>query len=170
MQTCSRGDSDTNSAQTKGRRYAAVVHQVAPQPTTGFAFWGSMEQMTNTAKRGSSTVQDTDPSLLLQMVGGDEALLRRIGGLFLDDYADAIERARAALGRADRDTLYSIVHSLKGSASSFGARHLVGMAQEIEKACRAGTLEPIPPLLDAFAAETESLAAALRSQLGSASG
>lgn len=111
---------------------------------------------------------DTHITELLEQMGGDEALLKQVAGLYLADHAPAIARMRAALAAGDRDGLHSVAHSLKGSAAGFGAKAAVAHAQEIEIACRADRLDQARAPVEAFAQALEDLAARLRAALSEA--
>ncbi len=109
--------------------------------------------------------QNLGATRMLDLLGGDAALLRHVGTLFLADYRDALTRLHVALAAVDRDALHSVVHSLKGSAAGFGAVGAVALAQEIEKACRANDLSAVPAIAERFSQEIAALAKLIAAEI-----
>jgi HPt (histidine-containing phosphotransfer) domain-containing protein len=71
-------------------------------------------------------------------------------------FSDLAKRA-AALRLCDRSatTLRKEAHALKGSAATFGFRHVAAAAARLELAARAGDVEQFDPLLDRLLEEAE---------------
>jgi CheY-like chemotaxis protein/HPt (histidine-containing phosphotransfer) domain-containing protein len=98
-------------------------------------------------------------------VMGDEALYRRLLGMFRERETDFVARFRAAGARGDRDAAMRCAHDLKSVAGSLGMPALQHAAAVLEEACRqhadAATLEP---LLRAVQGRLEPVLASLREQ------
>ncbi|MBK8338138.1 MAG: PAS domain S-box protein [Sterolibacteriaceae bacterium] len=109
-----------------------------------------------------------DRESALSNLGGDEELLRQIAEVMLKSYIGQIEDMREALAAGDRDRLYSVAHSLKGSAGNFAAAPTVQAASHLERLCRDGRFESAAPAVEALAQNVESLAEALRQELAAA--
>lgn len=81
-----------------------------------------------------------DKAGALERIGGDEKLLEEIAVLFLQEYPSLLEAAREALRTGDAPALERAAHSLKGSASNFGAYPCVEAAFNLERQARYGDL------------------------------
>jgi HPt (histidine-containing phosphotransfer) domain-containing protein len=103
-----------------------------------------------------------DRSAALSNLGDDVELLHQIADILLNSYRQQIADMRAALERGDHDRLFSIAHSLKGSAGNFAADATVQSAYRLEQMCRDKHLENAAQAVDAVAANLERLADALR--------
>jgi len=65
-----------------------------------------------------------DLAVALRWLGGDQALLRELVGIFVDDGPRRLEALREAMKAADVQQLEQVAHSLKGSAANLGAARL----------------------------------------------
>jgi HPt (histidine-containing phosphotransfer) domain-containing protein len=83
--------------------------------------------------------------LSLARIQGDRNLYHQLLVIFVQTYADAADRLRAALPARCTEA-YRIVHSLKGAAATVGAEQVVIAAAQLETALRAGEL-PLPGFL-----------------------
>jgi len=104
---------------------------------------GGCSMNANRPSQGASVeeqIRQLDESVALSRVGGDFDLLREVVGLFLDDYPQAIEKMRAAVGAHDPSGVEHHAHSLKGSVSTFGAQQAFDAALTLERKGRSGDL------------------------------
>ncbi len=76
----------------------------------------------------------------LQRVDGDRQLLAEVARLFLDEAPRKMIDLRRAVALREAKTLEHVAHSLRGSASVFGAEEMMSAAHELELMARAGTL------------------------------
>lgn len=97
---------------------------------------------------------------------GDNAFLREIVGIFLQDTPQRLTELRTSLAAGDITRFARAAHSLKGSASNLGAVRLSAAAAKLEQLARhegLGNVETHLPAIDAeFAsakAELEALIA-----------
>lgn len=90
---------------------------------------------------------------LLAEAGGDPAVLRRMIELFGEHTFEVLDQMRAAVRRGDTAQLGWHAHTLKGSASLFGAHRAYRLAQEVEAAARSENLSEGARKLDEFKAE-----------------
>lgn len=81
-----------------------------------------------------------DKAGALERIGGDEQLLKEIAALFLQEYPTLLDAAREALRTGNSAALERAAHSLKGSASNFGAYPCVEAAFSLERQARGGDL------------------------------
>ena len=86
-----------------------------------------------------------DAELLHEQVGGDPDLLREIVALFLDDSPRLLGEIRGAAVTGDVDRLMRAAHTLKGSASNFGACELMEAALALETMGRGGDVAGAGP-------------------------
>lgn len=79
-----------------------------------------------------------NPEYLLELTGGDRAVVREILGDFLA--SDAGDRAQlaAAVASGDRDEIQQAAHRIKGAARSIGAADYAAAAAAVEEAAPAG--------------------------------
>ncbi|WP_435022670.1 response regulator (plasmid) [Tundrisphaera sp. TA3] len=95
-----------------------------------------------------------DRAAALERTGGDEALLREIIGLFIDDCPRLLEEIESAIESDNPARLRRAAHTLKGTAGHFGAEDIVDVAARLELAGHA-------PSCRSSAPEVASLLAAL---------
>jgi PAS domain S-box-containing protein len=74
----------------------------------------------------------------LDNVGGDDALYRRMLGLFRDSETDFVQRFHAARAAGDISTAMRAAHDLKSEAGTLGMRALGEAAAALERACSEG--------------------------------
>ncbi len=92
---------------------------------------------------------------------GDEMMLGELIGLFLQNAPEHLEHARAALQADDLPRLARAIHSLKGSASNFGAQYLCEICTRLEAVAREEQKGVSAFLLDAVDYEFQAVARAL---------
>ncbi len=73
-----------------------------------------------------------DQSSLLARLGGDEALMRDVVRLFVDDCPSHLARIRAAIDARSSDRLRAEAHALKGAAANMSATEVVDAAGALE--------------------------------------
>jgi two-component system, sensor histidine kinase and response regulator len=88
-----------------------------------------------------------DRDKLLQVVGGDTAVLRKVILLFLEQTPSLLNRMRAAIGSQDASGLEAAAHTLKGSFAILGAKEACGALGGLEEAGRRGDLTDSAALL-----------------------
>jgi signal transduction histidine kinase/CheY-like chemotaxis protein/HPt (histidine-containing phosphotransfer) domain-containing protein len=98
-----------------------------------------------------------DRTAALHRVGGDEALLNELIGVFFEEYPELAWRLREALARGDMASLREPAHTLKGSLSYLGLSGTAGLAQKIELAIQSDDAAQAADLVDRLMAEIESL-------------
>jgi HPt (histidine-containing phosphotransfer) domain-containing protein len=106
-----------------------------------------------------------DRAAVLENIGGDEALLAEIAGIFIADWPESAARLRAALAAGDAAAIRSAAHSVKGAVGNFSATRAVEAARALEFAGRDGDLAAAPQLLDATIAAVEEVVAALSADI-----
>jgi two-component system, sensor histidine kinase and response regulator len=102
-----------------------------------------------------------DLAAVLDRIGGDEALLREIVGLYFEDEPRLLDEAATALRSRDADLLRRSAHTLKGAVSNFCAPAAWSAAQALESAGRDGRLDDAGALYDALLAELARVREAL---------
>ena len=79
-----------------------------------------------------------DRSVLADLFGDDDATIDRLIGSFVETTRAALADIDQAFDRGDAPSISDIAHRMKGSARMVGARKLAEVAEEIEKAAKAG--------------------------------
>ena len=112
-----------------------------------------------------------DADALRARTGGDDALMKEVVGLFLEDCPDRLDAIRQALEVGDTTGVHRSVHTLKGSAGNFGAPSVIAVAKRLEALAGEGNLEAcrkaFPELEDRVRELTNALAAELKSSRAS---
>jgi CheY-like chemotaxis protein len=103
---------------------------------------------------------------LLERVGGDQELLRRMIRTFLRDVPKRLDQIRRAIQQKQGDRLAFCAHALKGSLSVFDARKAADFCQELEKFGRSGSLADAGKNYDHLKEEIAALEANLRGYAG----
>ncbi len=81
-------------------------------------------------------IRDADRDQALRALGGDEALYRQLLEHFSDEHAETPAKLRRALSRGDQAAAERLLHTLKSSAASLGARALAECCARYEKRVR----------------------------------
>ena len=102
-----------------------------------------------------------DRAVVLDRVGGDEALLREITEIFLAEYPTLLEEIRAAVQAGDPSRLERSAHTLKGSVANFGAAQATRTAYRLERIGREQHLDEAPAALSALELQFSALRPAL---------
>lgn len=105
-----------------------------------------------------------DFDTLSENCDGDRALMRRVIDLFLTDHERQIESLHTAFRERDVERLFSVAHSIRGSAGNFGALQTRAAAQAVEALCRAGRVDEAGPQVEALVLSLRALAQALRAE------
>lgn len=80
-------------------------------------------------------------------VGGDQALLLELVGIFVAEAAARMGELRGSLASQNAKELERVAHSLKGSASILGASELHQVCAELELAGAARRFDVAPDLV-----------------------
>ena len=112
-----------------------------------------------------ATAPAVDPQSLatLRELPGEngENLLQELVQIFFQSGPQALEEIQAALTRSDAPAVAFTAHTLKSSCGQFGAARLQEYCAALEKAGRAGHLEPMTELLSSAQNELRRVLAAL---------
>jgi PAS domain S-box-containing protein len=93
----------------------------------------------------------------LAQVEGDEAELRLLVGMFLEEEPQALAAIREALVREDRATLMLTLHNLKGMISSLGGYLAAEAADQLEQLGNHGTQQELEKALSHLDSELDRL-------------
>ena len=103
-----------------------------------------------------------DYSLALERVGGDEALLREIAQLFLDEYPELMQSLKKAVTDGQAEEVYRAAHTLKGSLGTLAAETAFQCALRLETMGRQRDLAEAAAGLSSLAESLAKLDAELR--------
>ena len=106
-----------------------------------------------------------DPEIAAGSTGGDDALLRELAELFVEESSGWLRELQAALGQRNSREVRRLAHTIKGSALVFGARKVGQLAEQLEMMGKDDALEQAPRRYEQLVAATSELNAALRSDL-----
>lgn len=105
---------------------------------------------------------DASIAVLIERVGGDEKLLKRMIHTFLRDTPKRLAGIATAIRRKNSDGVASIAHALKGSVSIFGAEEARKRSQELQELGRSCELSRASEILALLKEEIAKLQANLR--------
>jgi PAS domain S-box-containing protein len=91
--------------------------------------------------------------------------LAQLVELFLKDSLPRLEQIESALGAGDASKAAAAAHTLKGSASNLGARHLAALCAGIEKQAKAGDLTAANTVLEPLKGEFQRVQSFLRAEV-----
>ncbi|HET7108713.1 MAG TPA: ATP-binding protein [Candidatus Acidoferrum sp.] len=109
-----------------------------------------------------SPAPDANISAIIERIGGDEKLLKRMIHTFLRDTPKRLSGISAAIRRKNPDEVASMAHALKGSVSIFGAEEARSQSQELQELGRSCELSRAPEVLAILKEEIAKLQANLR--------
>lgn len=159
---------------------AGAREDVPPRPDSAVAADGPETTDTAHAAGSPPAEPDTTPSDLstaaapvdwekaVAQVGGDEAVIADLAGLFLAECPGLETGIRAAVDAGNAADLRRHAHTLKGSAGVFRAEAAVEAAQRLEKMGREGDLDGAEEAVSALAHELDRLKPVLAERVAEA--
>jgi HPt (histidine-containing phosphotransfer) domain-containing protein len=81
-----------------------------------------------------------DQAAALSIMDGDQAFLRQLSAIFVEDSPSLVAEIRAAIEQQDARRLESAAHKLKGSSYPFCAATVTELAQTLESLGAAGQM------------------------------
>jgi HPt (histidine-containing phosphotransfer) domain-containing protein len=104
---------------------------------------------------GDSSVIDPQAIANLRALnpGDDDAFLREIAGIFLEDTPQRIAELDDSLVAGDLSKFTRAAHSIKGSSSNLGAMALRAVAEKLEQQARTKGLSDVSALVTEVKAE-----------------
>ena len=109
----------------------------------------------------STTLDPAALKALARLIGGDPRQLAELIESFLEVAPALLADLRTGLAEGDPKRLRMAAHTIKSSATDFGAGKLAGIRHELEQLGRAGSLDGAPELVAAVEAEYRLARAAL---------
>jgi DNA-binding response OmpR family regulator len=94
---------------------------------------------------------------LLEGLGKDSSLARRLIDLFLEDSTRLLDDVRRAIASRDAEELRRAAHTLKGSVCNFPASVATNLAQQMERIGAEGDFDAAQDLLPSLRAEIDRL-------------
>jgi two-component system, sensor histidine kinase and response regulator len=110
---------------------------------------GMLTVVTGTVVTGKDTERAVfEQSGLLDRLMGDEAMLKEILRLFVQEMPVYIKKLKTVVRQGDLTAIFSQAHKMKGTAANIGAVSLQQLFFELEEACNQGeTVERMNQLL-----------------------
>jgi len=115
-------------------------------------------ERTTSQAAGASATPDQgvlDRSALLETLAGDEALVREVLQMFLEDGPVQLQRLGKAIAQEDAASVERHAHTLKGASANVGAGRVRACAARLEELGRARTLAEVRTVFDELAREFE---------------
>jgi two-component system, sensor histidine kinase and response regulator len=139
---------------------AAGMDAYLAKPIRPIELFETLENLV--ARNSKRAVEVVNRSALLEGVGGNPRLLRKLIGIFLKDCPRMLAALRRALKAKDAHALERAAHALKGAAGNLGANGLVDAARDLETMAKEGRLDSALPAFGRIKAELAILRKALR--------
>ena len=117
-------------------------------------------------KEAASARVESPIENLLDRVGKDEKLARKMVATFLRDTAARMAGIQKALERKDGETMASLAHALKGSVSIFGAQAAREHSQQLQDLSCAGDFSQFAQIYEQLKEEIAELEENLRGYAG----
>ena len=134
-----------------------------PKPIDRNTFFAVVEQDGRSAGASAATPLNVfDPAELLERLGGDEQLLAKVVGLFLEDCPARLTAIKAAVDARSAERIRTEAHALKGAAGNLSVSELVEAARMLEQIGADGRVEAAEAAWERLAAEAERAMEALR--------
>jgi HPt (histidine-containing phosphotransfer) domain-containing protein len=105
-----------------------------------------------------------DRAILEQLRAEGDNLLAELVGIFESELKRRLDELTQALDARDCEAAARAAHTLKGSAATFGAKHMHELAGVIDQAARRGSLDEIRAVLADFRSECERVGARLAAE------
>ena len=102
-----------------------------------------------------------DLSGVMERLGGNEVLLKRLLGKFRDTYRDSRSRLNMLLEATEKDEAYRLVHSIKGVSANLGIGKLYRLAILLETRMKADEYRTMQIETEVFLTELESVISSL---------
>jgi CheY-like chemotaxis protein len=103
---------------------------------------------------------------LLARVGGSQAVLEEVIGLFLEDCPKLIDAIRAGIAKDDGAAVYRAAHTLKGTVGNFDASDAMTIAQRLEARAREGDFAACRTIFPGLEVAINTLLASLAAMTG----
>jgi PAS domain S-box-containing protein len=107
------------------------------------------------------TAKILDLRVVLERIGGDEALLRELAQLFLGNLSRLLADLDGALARQDAKGLERAAHALRGAVSYFAASGVLSAVARVERLAREGDLRRAADALETLRLEIDRVTPAL---------
>ena len=125
------------------RCLAAGMDGYVSKPIKAEALWEAIESVT--PERASSAVAggregSGSGRAIIEQMGGDLRLARKVGRLFVEDYPKMLVRIRKAIDAGNAESLRNESHALKGSVANFADHAAVDAAARLENLGKRGDL------------------------------
>jgi signal transduction histidine kinase/CheY-like chemotaxis protein/ligand-binding sensor domain-containing protein len=104
-----------------------------------------------------------DMQAAMQRLGGHEALLTKLLGLFANDFEPTLPQIHAAIGAGDLAAAAELVHKIRGAAGNLSANELLAAAAALEERLRQEP-QALTDLLAAFAREFDTVMTSARAE------
>jgi CheY-like chemotaxis protein/HPt (histidine-containing phosphotransfer) domain-containing protein len=92
---------------------------------------------------------------LLERLGGNEALLPKFVGMFVNSIDEPLQRLKAAVACGNHDDIHRMAHTIKGSAANIGAPRVMNAATLLDEIAKSGELQDSPRQLACLESECD---------------
>lgn len=103
---------------------------------------------------------------LRELVGDDEAVIRRLLSGYLDSLQNASGTLLQAAAAGDAKAVADVAHTLKSSSRWVGAMRLGSLCEAMELAARSGDMDSVSARLPELEQEAATVASAVADYLG----
>jgi two-component system, sensor histidine kinase and response regulator len=104
----------------------------------------------DTWKNMPTQIPEINLDLVLNSIGGNTGLLRRILRSFLEQFSDVEEKLKRYLAQGDAEQVKRLIHNIKGTAGNIGAETLFCAARNLEYHLKSDPASKSGSALDLF--------------------
>ena len=128
-----------------------------PKPIDRNMFFAVVEQdgALPAGASGATPSNVFDPGALLERLGGDEQLVARVVGLFLEDCPARLRAIKEAVDARSAERIRTEAHALKGAAANLSVSELVEAARMLEQIGAEGRVEAAEAAWERLAVEAK---------------
>ena len=113
----------------------------------------------------TAATENVDLPRLLDQIGGDPAIARKLIEMFLQSLPEQLTEIRSAEARLDDRTLVRAAHAVKGAVANFATGTAYAAARRLEQAARKADWTEIGPAHSEFEQQMNTLVAQLEGHL-----
>jgi PAS domain S-box-containing protein len=114
---------------------------------------------------GEASRENVDLQRLLDQIGGDPTIARKLMEMFLQSLPEQLTEIRSAAARRDDQTLVRAAHAVKGAVGNFATGAAYTAARRLEQAARKADWSEIRPAHSEFEQQMIAVAAQLEAHL-----
>jgi len=136
----------------RDRAIEAGMDAHLPKPIRAMDFFNTVEALAGIPASGN-----IDKEALLDGLGGDRKLARKMAQVFLKDCPRMVANVRRAIRTKDAEAIRAAAHALKGTSANWGTNGAFEAAQDLERQAKEGEIKGAETTFDRLKTELGDL-------------